>query len=408
MADIAAGARRVSKRHVRRILILLGLVVASIIGLNNLTFSLIRAPENIGTAQMIYGWARIYKPMLYDYAEADSVSFGYSWVRDLYDPVKASALTGERFFNFGMSGATSFESRRLIENMLYIRPPKRVFLDVESFYDAPPASLVESQFDERLLYVNRDGSVNRRARLERFIKLNSSGAALGFNMAFLKTLYLQRQGVPVEDLLPSYERRDWRDWSDNIAQLKGWLEGTVEPPVQIGDADSPRQPDFEDLRVSMQKLCEANVEINLVESPYICGSGIITRRVRALAKEIGASCKAPISYNSFRYANAVTIEGIVGTPRLSTFYRPDGHPRPSLGQMMLTRIMGLEGKPGAPPLPKDWGGDLMAMSDAEAEAWIAAREGRCDGSLSPGALAAMIEEAEALTPEWRRRYGPAD
>jgi len=23
-------------------------------------------------------------------------------------------------------------------------------------------------------------------------------------------------------------------------------------------------------------------------------------------------------------------------------------------------------------------------------------------------LAAMVEEAEALTPEWRRRYGPAD
>lgn len=198
MTTIKTLAGRTARKHFRRILILLGLMVAVIIGLNNLTFHLIRLPQNIGTAQMIYGWARLYKPMIYDSVDAKSVSFGYSWVRDIFDPAKVETLTSEAFFNFGISGATSFESYRLIQNMLHVHRPDRVFLDLESFYDAPMASRVEHQFDERILYVNRDGSLNPTARLHRTIKINTSGAALGFNFAFLETLYKQKTGVPMK------------------------------------------------------------------------------------------------------------------------------------------------------------------------------------------------------------------
>ncbi|MDA0224388.1 MAG: hypothetical protein O3A08_11985 [Proteobacteria bacterium] len=405
MTTIKSRAARTARVHFRRILILLGLMVAVIIGLNNLTFYLIRQPQNVGTAQMIYGWARLYKPMIYDSVDAKSVSFGFSWVRDIFDPVKVEDLTGETFFNFGISGATSFESYRLIQNMLKVHRPEQVFLDLESFYDAPMASRVEHQFDERILYINRDGSVNPTAKMHRLIKINTSGAALGFNFAFLETLYKQRAGVPIESLLPSYQRRDWRAEAKLIADMKTWMTVPSVPSDSDRGKGGNQVPQLNDLAAAVTLLCDAQVDIHLYEAPYICGGdGTVSRTGLALMQRLANTCKSNITYHSFRYPNAVTMEGMVREPAPSLFYRPDGHPRPSLGQMMLTRILSLQDEPGAPPLPKDFGADLMAMSDAEAQSWISNRAARCYGTWADGELDATIAEAKRLMPDWESRF----
>lgn len=405
MTSITGLAQRTAQRHFRRILALLAVTIAVIIGLNNLTFHLVRQPQNVGTAQMIYGWARLYKPMIYDSVDATSVSFGYSWVRDIFDPVKAEALTGESFFNFGISGATSFESLRLIENMLYVHKPKRVFLDLESFDDAPVASQVEQQFDERILYVNRDGSVNPNATLHRIIKINTSGAALGFNLAFLETLYKQRQGIPIEELLPSYQRRDWRDFASTVADMRTWLTVATTPVAGDQSRGSSKMPKLQDLTKAVTLLCAAGVDIHLYEAPYICGGdGTASRAGLAVMRSLAKSCQSKITYHSFRYPNAVTVEGLVAPDRPSLFYRPDGHPRPSLGQLVLTRILGLEGRPDAPPLPADFGTDLMALSPEAAERWISERAARCYGHWPEGGLQATLNETNRLMPQWQSRY----
>jgi hypothetical protein len=405
MESIVSTASKTSKRHFRRIMSLLLVVIVVIVVANNLTFYLIRAPKNVGMAQMIYGWARLYKPMIYDDVKPDAVSFGYSWVRDIFDPVKAEGLTGERFFNFGISGATSFESFRLVQNALAVHVPKRVFLDMESFRDAPRASMVEHQFDERILYVKRDGSPNPTAKLNRIIKINTSGAALAFNYRFLKTLWAANNGTPLEDLLPSYERRDWRKMPGTIADMKRWMAEGDDPKRQIGGPGGRFLGTFNDLEASVGLLCDANVEINVYEAPYICGSGgKDTKAVLALLRKKAQSCKSKITYNTFRYPNAASMEGVFATPGLSTFYRPDGHPRPPLGQMILTRILKLENTAGAPTLPRDFGGDLMAMTPSEAEAWIDKRAARCRGQWLEGEYQQIEADAAKLIPEWQAKF----
>jgi hypothetical protein len=397
-------ARRTARRHLRRILVLLGLVILVIVGSNNLVFRMIRSPEHVTTAQMIYGWARLYKPMVYDSVDADIVSFGFSWVRDIFDPVPASALTGKTFFNFGVSGATSFESLRLIQNALAIDPPEHVFLDLESFFDAPRASLVEQQFDERILYVNRDGSPNTQAAFNRWIKINTSGAALAFNIRFFETLWDMRAGKTREEVLPSYERRDWRQNQGDIDLYRAWMTTNARGERAVKQLTTRS---FVDLEQAVRLLCDAGVRVHLYEAPYICGgNGDDTREGLALMRRLQASCTTPITYHSFRYPNAVTMEGLSKDAGLSLFYRPDGHPRPPLGQMMLTRIFALQDHPDAPPLPKDFGVDLMTLGDDEAEAWIAEHAARCYGGWRPGAYAATLAEMESLMPRWREMYGP--
>ncbi|NOX72184.1 MAG: hypothetical protein GXP03_00685, partial [Alphaproteobacteria bacterium] len=97
-------------------------------------------------------------------------------------------------------------------------------------------------------------------------------------------------------------------------------------------------------------------------------------------------------------------EGVFATPGLSTFYRPDGHPRPPLGQMILTRILKLENTAGAPVLPRDFGGDLMAMTPREAEAWINKRAARCRGQWVEGEYQQIEADATKLIPKWKERF----
>ena len=398
--------RKAARRQLRRVMWVMGAVFALILVANNIVFQMIRSPQHIGTAQMIYGWARLYKPMIFDDVRPDLVSFGYSWVRDLFDPPRMEALTGKTFFNFGMSGATSFESLRLIQNMLAVHTPKAALLDLRSFYDTPRDHLVESQFDERILHVNRDGSPNPQAGLYRLLKINTSGAALAFNYRFLVTHYAIASGEHREEVLPSYERRDWARARNRIEETRT----LISQPRAFGEESDPRirgKLSLHDLDASMGHLCEAGVDIKLFESPIMCGYDMSqTLAALQLVRARAPTCKSKISFHVFRYPNAVTLEGLAKEPGLSMFYRPDSHPRPPLGEMIATRMLGLEGQPGAPLLPKDFGANVAAMDNASATDWILTRGKRCYGQWEPGALESTLVDLERLRGHWAERYGP--
>lgn len=372
--------------------------------LNNVVYQLIRSPQNIGTAQMIDGWARLYKPMIFDDVKPAIVSYGFSWVRDLFDPPKIEALTGRTFFNFGMSGATSFESYRLIQNTLAVHKPDIALLDLRSFYDTPRQHLMESQFDERILHVNRDGSLNPNAGFFRFVKINTSGAALAFNYRFLSTKLRLMSGEPREKVLESYEQRDW-------SKASGRIEATKRLLTEVRDFGTEADPrirgtlSYKDLEASMTLLCDAKVGIKLFESPITCGYNMEqTIQALKLIRKVAPGCRSTISFHVFRYPNAVTLEGLATNPGLSMFYRPDNHPRPPLGELIVTRMLGLENSPNAPPLPKDFGVDVTQMSDPEALNWIKTRGKRCYGQWKSGELETTLSDLEELHDKWQSRF----
>ncbi|MBT6533811.1 MAG: hypothetical protein HOM03_12700 [Marinovum sp.] len=389
-------SKLVKRRYIHVLQIALFTSVLSVILLNNVVFQMMRSSERISTSQMIPGWSRIYKPLMYDVVKPDAVSFGYSWVRDLFDPDIAEPLLDKSFFNFGLSGATSFESMRLIQSSLATHVPEHAFLDIRAFPDAPRARLLEHQFDERILHVNRDGSENNMAPIYRWIKVNTGGAALAFNLRFLNIEQKLRFGAQRESLLPPYEQRDWALRSDDINFYRALVEQRSEPNnAQDGNT-------YEDLKKSIGLLCEKGVKVHIYDAPWPCSQPYqVSINQLNILRDLGKTCQS-LTYHMFGYPNVVTMEGLQKDPGQSLFYRPDGHPRPTAGQLILTQILDLQDTDAAPSLPSDFGQDLLKLPEAQAALWVKERAARCEGKWAAGAYKDTLSEMGYLFSKWRR------
>ena len=389
-------SKLVKRRYIHVLQIALFTSVLSVILLNNVVFQMMRSSERISTSQMIPGWSRIYKPLMYDVVKPDAVSFGYSWVRDLFDPDIAEPLLDKSFFNFGLSGATSFESMRLIQSSLATHVPEHAFLDIRAFPDAPRARLLEHQFDERILHVNRDGSENNMAPIYRWIKVNTGGAALAFNLRFLNIEQKLRFGAQRESLLPPYEQRDWALRSDDINFYRALVEQRSEPN------NAQDENTYEDLKKSIGLLCEKGVKVHIYDAPWPCSQPYqVSINQLNILRDLGKTCQS-LTYHMFGYPNVVTMEGLQKYPGQSLFYRPDGHPRPTAGQLILTQILDLQDTDAAPSLPSDFGQDLLKLPEAQAALWVKERAARCEGKWAAGAYKDTLSEMGYLFSKWRR------
>jgi len=390
-------SKLVKRRYIRVLQIALFTSVLSVILLNNVVFQMMRSPERISTSQMIPGWSRIYKPLMYDVAKPDVVSFGYSWVRDLFDPEIAEPLLGKRFFNFGLSGATSFESMRLIQSSLASHVPERALLDIRAFRDAPRARLLEHQFDERILHVNRDGSENTMAPIFRWIKVNTGGAALAFNLRFLNIEQKLRLGAQRETLLQPYEQRNWALRAEDVKNYRALIE-QASPPNNTQDENT-----YEDLKKSIGLLCKKGVKVHIYDAPWPCSQPHqVSINQLNILRGLGKTCQSDLTYHMFGYPNAVTMEGLQENPAQSLFYRPDGHPRPTAGQLILTKIFDLKDTDSAPPLPSDFGQDLLNLPKVQADLWVKERVARCEGKWATGAYQNALSEMNDLFPIWHK------
>lgn len=389
-------SKLVKRRYIHVLQIALFTSVLSVILLNNVVFQMMRSSERISTSQMIPGWSRIYKPLMYDVVKPDAVSFGYSWVRDLFDPDIAEPLLDKSFFNFGLSGATSFESMRLIQSSLATHVPEHAFLDIRAFPDAPRARLLEHQFDERILHVNRDGSENNMAPIYRWIKVNTGGAALAFNLRFLNIEQKLRFGAQRESLLPPYEQRDWALRSDDINFYRALVEQRSEPN------NAQDENTYEDLKKSIGLLCEKGVKVHIYDAPWPCSQPYqVSINQLNILRDLGKTCQS-LTYHMFGYPNVVTMEGLQKDPGQSLFYRPDGHPRPTAGQLILTQILDLQDTDAAPSLPSDFGQDLLKLPEAQAALWVKERAARCEGKWAADAYKDTLSEMGYLFSKWRR------
>ena len=101
-------------------------------------------------------------------------------------------------------------------------------------------------------------------------------------------------------------------------------------------------------------------------------------------------CGARISYFEFSYANAVTLEGVLAPVTSSEYYRPDGHPRPTMGVLMAARMFDREFPPDTPAVVvEDFGVDLLTHEDPEG--WLLERAARCEGDWGENGYADFKE-----------------
>lgn len=387
--------------HLRWILAVAALLWTVVIAINGTAFFFIAAPENQRVLQNNVGWERTYKPMIHDRLQPEVAVFGASWARDAFDYEEISALLGRSFFNHAVSGGFPYENRRFLQSALAGGRLDTVVLNLNSFIRHPRQTQHQYGFNDGLLNVHPDGRPNVQKAWNRFFAATLSGAAVGNNLSAFAIVRKFRAGTPKEVLLRAYDRRDFSTQSARLRQWQGVLAGHPSgegAPEPLDLAALPRQLD--ELAEALRLACSAGTRVHTywtVSHPVILDLAQDQTQLKLALWDFLATwrqrCPGGLSYWDFAFPNAITFEGLrPGDATVSRFFRADGHPRPSAGQLMAAQMFD---RPllGAPL--RDLGMDLMRLDRAQARRWIEEREARWRGQWASGAREALLHDLDA-------------
>ena len=357
------------------------LVVASI---NLAAFTVMTRPENAAIVQLLDGWGRLYKPILYDAAGPEVVVFGASYALDAFDPEVAGTIVGMRFFNFAVSGGQAYENRRFAQSASGNPALKAVIVPLDSFVVRPGAPKVHYGFDESILNRTPDGAPNPTVWVSRVLAMALSGAAVANNIQLLQVLAQRAFGSAKEELLASYQRRDNTLQADMLADARARVFPDLPPPAPepLALPGGPAASGLPELDATVDIFCDRDVDLYVYLTPRTRGSCFqpVETRLNAFAylKARQEACRARLHFFDFQYPNALTLEGVASDVPLSAYYRPDGHPRPTVGEAMASAMFGKPFPDWVPDAVRaDFGIDLMSHPDPLS--WWQRRLARCDG-----------------------------
>jgi len=185
------------------------LVIAFLVATINLVaYRYMLSDDNQAIVQLLSGWGRIYKPILYDEIKPEIAVFGASWARDAFDPLETSRLLGRSLFNHGVSGGTSYETRRFADSALDNPNLQAAIINLNTFYRTKNRARFRYGFDESILDVDANHQPNRFVGLRRAYSLALGGWAVGANIKLISTILARDRDVAKPGYLESYEQAD--------------------------------------------------------------------------------------------------------------------------------------------------------------------------------------------------------
>ena len=227
MIDLSDTAGR---RFLHAFALVVVLVTAVVVVFDRIAFKQVLKPENQAIVQLIGGWSRVYKPILFDHFRPQVAVFGASWARDAFDPLTVSELTGLNWFNHAVSASTPYESRRFIESSLDDPRLEAVVLNLDTFLIPDVAVRAKSGFDETLLDTDTTGQPTRWLAARRFFATTVSGAAIGNNIEVLNAIRARDAGTDPADYLEAYQRLDFDAHVASLDRLRSLLPGLSRAP----------------------------------------------------------------------------------------------------------------------------------------------------------------------------------
>lgn len=390
-SDLPEHHDRAAARRFLRLFAACVLVTVTIVAAVNLVAYRYMLSENNQTiVQLLSGWGRIYKPILYDEIKPGVSVFGASWARDAFDPVDTSRLLEQTVFNHAVSGGTAYETRRFADSSLDNPNLEVAIVNLNNFYREESVAQFRYGFDESILDVDSEGKANRWVGLSRAYSLALGGWAVGANIELISAIRARDRGDAPSDYLESYQhadltRRNMKPTRERIFPAPGQER---KPPLQAEKPD-PDAVQLQELEFLLDGFCDRGIDIYTYYTPTHArkqSCDLLAKKeltTLKLLRRKQASCNARIGYFDFAYANAVTLEGVLSPVTSSLYYRPDGHPRPTVGLLMAARMFEREFPPGtSDSIKRDFGVDLLTHEDAEG--WLLERVARCEGDWGEG------------------------
>ena len=377
-------------------------VVALAVGtVNVLAFRYMLREDNQSIVQLLPGWGRTYKPVLYDTFKPEIAVFGASWARDAFDPLDVGKLLGRKVFNHAVSGGTAYETRRFADSALANPNLRAAIINLDTIYGREEQR-TKYGFDEAVLNLNPDLTPNRWVSVSRAYSLVFTGWAIGANLDLVAAVRARERGAPLSEYLPAYEQADRAAQREPLAAVRERIlperaaGRTRDRDTAKPSAAKPPSP-FElaalaELELMIDRFCERGVDVylyftpkHMIEEDSCDPDAHLALYTLELARRKQAMCPAKIAYYDFAYPNAVTLEGVTAPVERSVYYRPDGHPRPTVGLLMAAQMLGVNGAPDE--VQRDFGVDLLRHPSPEA--WLRERAARCEGVWSDEAAAAL-------------------
>lgn len=360
------------------------LVVASV---NLVAYRYMLQQKNQTIVQLLAGWGRMYKPILYDEIKPNVAVYGASWARDAFDPEATGRIIGLSVFNHAVSGGTPYETRRFADSSVDNPNLQTAIINLNTFYRSEPGARVRYGFDESILDVDAEHRPNQWVPLKRTYSLALSGWAAGANLKLISTILARDNGAPQSDYLEAYQQADHTRRSGTMKKARQRIFRESGNPPDTPPSESAHQPDksaLVELEVMIDGFCAHGVDVYAYYTPsHVRQQSCDLQATEGIAtleflRRKQTMCDARISYFDFSYPNALTLEGVLTPIKSSEYYRPDGHPRPTIGVLMAARMFDREFPPATPAvLEQDFGIDLLAHEDAEG--WLLERAARCEG-----------------------------
>jgi len=368
--------------------VITALVVASV---NLAAYRYMLRENNHAIVQLLAGWGRMYKPILYDEIKPNVAVYGASWARDAFDPLEAGQLLGKKLFNHAVSGGTAYETRRFGDSSLDNPELEAAIINLNTFYRSELVAKIRYGFDESILDTDPEGKPNHWVGLKRTYSLALAGWAVGANLKLISAIIARDGGAARSDYLRAYEQANHVRRQGRMDQARRRIFPVAGQPESVPPELAP-QPGIGtpvELGLMVDGFCEQGIDVYGYFTPsHVRQQSCDTQATEELAalgflRAKQTACKSKIQLFDFAYPNAVTLEGVLTSVKASKYYRPDGHPRPTMGLLMAASMFKRDYPPATSALiQQDFGVDLLSHPDAEG--WLLARAARCEGDWGDG------------------------
>ena len=314
------------------------LALLAVVAFNAIAERIILTHRAGPSIQTVSGFERVLKPAWLESIQPDVVFVGSSRIRDAFDPVLLDPAFHIRAFNYGISSATDYEVRRLVQDAAAHPSVKEIVVSLDAFTANPAPARTVSGFDELRLAVGPNGKPTEQRPLWLFTSRYLSGGALGMHalaLYLLAQLHTGEDAAARPDIFEAYGHateavlahdliyRGKRTFAMNSwehTELRNTFAAVCHKPVRLVVFFPPDNARIID-------RYEAN------DGP---GLAVFKRTVIADARAHNARCEGKIAVYDFMTANPITTSPMHNGQ--SDVYVDLVHVRPPVG-VELYRMM---------------------------------------------------------------------
>ena len=333
-----------SRRYLAWFFGIAGAIVALAVGFNALSDAYILHHRAGASVQLVSGFERVLKPAWLVSIKPSMVFIGSSRARIAFDPTLVDPEFHVSSFNYGVSSASAYETRRYIQDAAAQPFIKTIVVALDAFTSGSRAQPFGGGFDELRLAVTPQGEPTPRRDLWLFTSRYLSGGALGMHALGVWLLARLGPGQLAADrpdifteyghMTPAKFRHEMTRRAERTMHLTGWQKS--------------------ELQKSLDALCSSKAEVyfyfppdNLAIIAYYRandaqGFAAFKKTVRNDVIRHNASCPNKVHLFDFMMPSPITRDDAAAYGRESRYYLDPIHVRPQTGLLLLKRM--LEGR----------------------------------------------------------------